>query len=121
MDEKTSVHELKEDVKKFCEEREWDSYHNAKDLAIGVITEASELLEHFRFKTEKQSDDKMRAKDREAVADEVADVLYFVLRIAQRFDIDLTTELRRKIKKNAEKYPAEKYKGRRFDNHPSVR
>lgn len=47
MDKKTNVQELKEMIKQFCEERDWDQYHNAKDLAIGIITEAAELLEHF--------------------------------------------------------------------------
>ena len=54
MDDKTTIQDLKEKVKKFCEDRDWDKYHNAKDLAIGIITESSELLEKFRFKSEKE-------------------------------------------------------------------
>jgi len=54
MDQKTTIEDLKKKVQSFCETRDWDQYHNAKDLAIGIITEASELLEHFRFKNEKE-------------------------------------------------------------------
>jgi NTP pyrophosphatase (non-canonical NTP hydrolase) len=112
MDHKTSLHELKEKVRVFCEERDWDQFHNAKELAIGIVTEASELLQHFRFKSEEQVNDifKDELKKKE-LTEEMADVLYFLLRLAQRYDIDLTTELDNKIKKNNEKYPVEKSKG----------
>ena len=57
MDSKTTVQELKERIKFFCEERDWDQFHDAKELSIGIITEASELLEHFRFKSKKEVED----------------------------------------------------------------
>lgn len=103
VDQQTTVHELKEKIKKFCEEREWDKYHNAKDLAIGVITEASELLEHFRFKQPE-----IIESEKEQICEEISDVLFFTFRLAQRYNIDISTELAKKIAKNAEKYPAEK-------------
>ncbi|MHA1280433.1 MAG: nucleotide pyrophosphohydrolase, partial [Candidatus Helarchaeota archaeon] len=56
MDNKTTIKELKEKIRQFCELRDWDQYHNAKELTIGIVTEASELLEHFRFKSENQVD-----------------------------------------------------------------
>ena len=52
MYKKTTIYDLKTRVKKFCDQRDWDQYHNAKDLAIGIITESAELLEHFRFNSE---------------------------------------------------------------------
>src|SRR3989338_7430302 len=110
MDNKTTIQELKEKVKKFCEDRDWDKYHNAKDLAIGIITEASELLEHFRFKSEEDIKQILKSKKQE-VSEELADVLYFVLRLAQKHDIDLSTELEKKLRKNELKYPVYKYKG----------
>ena len=64
MDDKTNIKQLKEMVKAFCEERDWDQYHNAKDLAIGIITESSELLEHFRFKSEKEVEEVIKQKKR---------------------------------------------------------
>ncbi|MDP2750554.1 MAG: nucleotide pyrophosphohydrolase [Nanoarchaeota archaeon] len=112
MDHKTNVKDLKDKVKKFCEDRDWDQYHNAKDLAIGIITESSELLEHFRFKSEKQVEEMMKdPKKRQEISDEMADVLYFLLRLSQKYDIDLTKALDEKMKKNNEKYPVEKAKG----------
>jgi len=112
MDHKTSIKELKEIIRKFCEERDWDQYHNAKELAIGIVTEASELLEHFRFKSEKEIDEMFsNDKKRSEMSEELADVLYFILRLAQRYDIDLTTELKKKMYKNKKRYPLEKFRG----------
>lgn len=112
MDSKTNIHELKEKIKKFCEDRDWDQYHDAKELAIGVITEAGELLDHFRFKTQKQMEDMFKNPEKKSeISDEMADVLYFLLRLAQRYDIDLTTALNKKIEKNEKRYPVEKIKG----------
>ena len=107
-----SIEELTLSVRRFCEARDWDQYHGPKDLAIGVITEASELLEHFRFLSEQEalalfSDQEKRAE----IEDELADVLFFLLRFSQRFDIDLGQALIRKIEKSEEKYPVEKSKG----------
>ena len=112
VDNKTNINELKEKIRKFCEDRDWDQFHNAKELAIGIVTEASELLQHFRFKSEQQVDKMFQnPSKRQEISEELADVLYFVIRLAQRYDIDLTTELNNKIQKNEEKYPVEKIKG----------
>jgi NTP pyrophosphatase (non-canonical NTP hydrolase) len=113
MDDKKTVKQLKELVKTFCEEREWDQYHNAKDLAIGIITESSELLEHFRFKSEEEIDDFFHNKGKkEEISEELADVLFFILRFAEKYHIDLSEELKKKLDKNTEKYPIEKSRGR---------
>ena len=112
MDDKTNVKQLKKMVKAFCEERDWDQYHNAKDLAIGIITEASELLEHFRFKSEAEVSDLFKEKiKKEEISEELVDVFFFVLRFAERYQIDLTDELQEKLEKNMLKYPIEKAKG----------
>ncbi len=111
MDHKTSVHDLKEKVRRFCDDRGWDRFHNSKDLAIGVITEASELLEHFRFKTNFESEELLRNPDtRQPICEELVDVLHTVLRFAQKYDIDLATELDKKMRKNVKKYPLPKSK-----------
>ena len=110
MDETITIAELKDSVKRFCEERDWDQYHNAKDLAIGIITESSELLEHFRFKSIKEVEEVIIHK-KEKISEELADILFFILRLAQRYDIDLSREFQEKIEKNAKKYPIEKSKG----------
>jgi NTP pyrophosphatase (non-canonical NTP hydrolase) len=107
-----SIQELTARIKTFCEARDWDQFHGPKDLAIGVITEASELLEHFRFLSESEALALMQDPVRkEKIEDEVADVLFFLLRFSQRFDIDLSEALVRKMQKIEEKYPVEKSKG----------
>jgi NTP pyrophosphatase (non-canonical NTP hydrolase) len=111
-DSVTRVGELKDIVKGFSEERDWDQFHNAKDLAIGIVTEASELLETFRFKSDKEIElmfgDASSAKQ---IRDELADVFYFSLRLAQKYNIDVTKSLNEKIKDNTRRYPVEKAKG----------
>ena len=111
-DDKTTLGELKNLVKTFCEERDWGQYHNAKDLAIGIITESSELLELFRFKSEKEVYDMFAQENKkQEVMKELADVLYFVLRFAEKYGIDLSTEFNKKMNENNNKYPVEKCKG----------
>ncbi|MFN8604298.1 MAG: nucleotide pyrophosphohydrolase [Candidatus Binatia bacterium] len=113
MDQTTNIQTLKNLVRDFCEARDWDRFHGPKDLAIGMVTEASELLEHFRFRDEAESHDRLSATDTRAqIEAELADVLFFVLRFAQRFQIDVTTALRDKVQRNEERYPAEKARGR---------
>lgn len=114
MDDNTAtVSMMKGLVRGFCEERDWDMYHNPKDLAIGIVTEASELLDVFRFKSSGEVDSIMSDPERSlAVRDELADVLYFTLRFAQMNGIDLWTELVRKVGVDGEKYPVEKCRGR---------
>jgi NTP pyrophosphatase (non-canonical NTP hydrolase) len=112
MDSETTIKELKELVKKFCEDRDWGQYHNAKDLAIGIITESSELLEHFRWKSEKEVKEMLNSDiKRKEISEEIADILYFLLRLAQKYDFDLSEELKNKMKKNEKRYPVEKAKG----------
>lgn len=111
-DDDVNINYLKEKIKIFCEDRDWDQYHNAKELAIGIVTEASELLQHFRFKSEKEVDELFKnEKKREEISEEIADILYFLVRLSERYEIDLSTELDKKIKKNEKRYPVEKVKG----------
>lgn len=111
-DEETTVRDLKEIVRRFSQERNWDRFHNPKDLAIGIVTEGSELLEKFRFKSEAQANALLNStSSRREINEELSDIFYFVLRFAQRYGIDLSTELGKKVKKNAVRYPVEKAKG----------
>lgn len=112
MDSKTSVKQLKSFVRRFCEKRDWDQFHGPKDLAIGVVTEASELLDHFRFKSEDEARVYFKdPKKRREIEDEVADTLFMLLRFAQMYDIDLSGALKRKVALNNRKYPVHKSKG----------
>lgn len=97
-DKDNNVNDLKEKVKSFCEDRDWDQFHNPKDLAIGIITEPSELLEHFRFKSEKEVAKILNSDKRKEITEELADIMFFVLRFAQRYDVDLSKEIEEIIK-----------------------
>ncbi|MCX8178384.1 MAG: nucleotide pyrophosphohydrolase [Candidatus Aenigmarchaeota archaeon] len=111
-DENTRIYELKEKVRKFCEERDWDQFHKGKELVIALVIEIGELLEHFRWKSELEIEGILKdKKKREEIEDEVADIFYFLLRFAQKNNIDLSEALERKMKKNEEKYPVSKFKG----------
>jgi len=111
-DKEKNIHGMKEKVKEFCDARDWDQFHNAKELAIALSIEVSELLEIFRWKTPQEVEDLFKnEKKKEDIQDEMADVLYFLVRIAQIYDIDLTDALDKKMEKNEQKYPVEKAKG----------
>lgn len=106
------LQELYNAVAEFCTEREWDQFHNPKDLAIGLSTESNELLDIFRFKDKEDMQALFESsKRKEQIEDELADVFFFLLRFAQMNQIDLEEVLRRKIKKNEEKYPVRLSKG----------
>jgi NTP pyrophosphatase (non-canonical NTP hydrolase) len=104
--------DLKKRVADFCEARDWDQFHDIKELAIGVSTESAELLEIFRFQS-KQSCEAMFADNtqREKIEDELADVFFFLLRISGRYSVDLNQALVKKMQKNAVKYPVDKARG----------
>lgn len=111
-DNSISLSQLKDLVSEFCEERNWTQFHNPKDLAIGIVTEAAELLDLFRFKTEPQVSEIMSdIRKREQIGDELADILYFVLRFAQLNGFELSQEFFRKLNKNRDKYPLESSTG----------
>jgi len=112
LDQQTTVLELRQIVRAFCDERDWEQFHGAKDLAIGVSTEAAELLEHFRFRSDAECETLLREPDgRQEIEHELVDVLFFVLRFADRYGIDLDDAFRRKMSRNAQRYPVDKSKG----------
>jgi NTP pyrophosphatase (non-canonical NTP hydrolase) len=102
--------DLREQLRRFAEERDWDQFHVPKNLAIALSVEASELLEHFQWLSEDES--KHLSEEKLAkVREELADVLLYLIRIADKLDVDLVTAANRKIKVNAQKYPANKARG----------
>ncbi len=112
MDSRATFAELKMMVKAFCEEREWDQYNGPKDLVIGIVTEAGELLEKFRFKSESQVAEMLSDPGkRKEIGEELADVLYFVVRFAQMNGFDLSDEFIKKMGVNQRKYPLKTSKG----------
>lgn len=105
-DDATTVEDLKTVVSEFVDKRQWQRFHNPKNLSMALAIEVAELMEHFQWETAEQAnvvmDDPDRAKQ---VTEEVADCLSYLLAIASRLDIDLSTALRDKMIRNAEKYP----------------
>lgn len=112
-DNETTIREAQQWIIDFCSERNWDQYHNPKDVAIGIATEAGELLDIFRFQNGDDIDKILEpgSAKREHVEEELADVFFFTLRFAQRNGIDLASALKSKIAKNAKKYPVSKCYG----------
>ena len=102
---------LRARIAAFAAERDWDQFHNPKNLAMALAGEAGELIEHFQWLTPEQSASLPRAA-REEVALECADVLLFLLRLCDKLDIDLAAAAEKKLALNAGKYPADKSRGR---------
>jgi NTP pyrophosphatase (non-canonical NTP hydrolase) len=102
--------ELKARVRAFVAERDWERFHSPKNLAMALSVEASELVELFQWLSEDESaalDDAQRRR----VAEELADVLWFLVRLSDRLDIGLLEAAEQKLAANAKKYPAEKVRG----------
>jgi NTP pyrophosphatase (non-canonical NTP hydrolase) len=95
---------------KFRSERDWEQFHNPKDQALSLVLESAELLEHFQWKNGKELKAHLKANKTE-VADELADVLGWVLLMANDLKIDLDAAFRKKLADNARKYPVEKARG----------
>ncbi len=107
-----TLQDMIQKVQTFCEERDWDQFHNPKDLAIGISTEANELLSIFRFQSEEQIEELFKDEEKRIpIEDELADTLFMLLRFAQMNHLDLEKCLDRKLEKNNRKYPIEKAKG----------
>jgi NTP pyrophosphatase (non-canonical NTP hydrolase) len=98
-------------IKEFCQNRDWDQFHDPKELAIGMSTEANELLSLFRFLDKDQTLTALNEK-KELIEDELMDVLFFVLRFAQLYNVDIDEAFKRKMALNDSKYPVSLVKGK---------
>jgi NTP pyrophosphatase (non-canonical NTP hydrolase) len=106
-----SLDRLQRQLAAFAAERDWDQFHNPKNLAMALAGEAGELVEHFQWLTFEEAASLPQAT-RNEVALECADVLLFLLRLADKLDIDLVMAARKKLALNAKRYPVEKARGR---------
>ena len=107
-----SIKEMHAAVREFCAKRGWDEYHAPKELAIGMTTESSELLQEFRFKDQDEQLELLADPDARAdIEDELADVLFFVLRFADMYDVELDEALASKLAENRKRFPANEYNG----------
>jgi len=112
-DSTTTVASLRDAVRRFAAERQWEPFHSPKNLVMGLAVEAAELMEHFLWidndASRSVAEDPARLEE---VADEMADVASYLLGLANVLGIDLSDAIQAKMVKNAAKYPVEKSRGR---------
>jgi NTP pyrophosphatase (non-canonical NTP hydrolase) len=112
-DEQTTVGQLRKAVAEFVDQRDWQQFHDPKNLAMSISIEASELMEHFQWLRNDQISEVIDCPDSLLqVKEELADVMCFLLAFANTVGIDISEAVRDKLVKNAEKYPADRFKGR---------
>lgn len=101
---------LRDELRRFAAERDWEQFHSPKNLAAALAVEAAELLEPFQWLTEEESR-RLTPEQAAAVKEEMADVLLYLVRLADKLGVDLGEAAREKMRRNAEKYPVEKARG----------
>ena len=106
-----SLEHLRLRLAEFAEKRDWQQFHSPKNLAMALIAETAELVEHFQWLTEKQSWE-LRVEKCSAVSLELADILIYLIRIADQLDVDLIMAATDKIEINEKRYPADKVRGK---------
>lgn len=116
-DYSTTVAELRKLVADFVAERDWSQFHSPKNVSMALAIEAAELMEHFQWLTTDASRELAADPDKLAeVAEELADVIGYSFALANELGLDISSAVRAKMVKNAEKYPAEQYRGR-YERH----
>lgn len=106
-----SFDDLKQRLRQFARERDWEQFHSPKNLSMALIVEAAELVEHFQWLTQEQSQ-KLPSETLREVEQEMADVFIYLTRMADLLGVDLMDAARRKIELNAKKYPAHEVRGK---------
>jgi dCTP diphosphatase len=112
-DTTTTVAELRQIIADFVAERDWSQFHSPKNVSMALAIEAAELMEHFQWLT--TEDSRSLAADPKKLADvgeELADVIGYSFALANELGIDVSSAIRAKMVKNAQKYPADKFRGR---------
>ena len=106
-----NIKEIQEKLSKFAEERDWDQFHSPKNLVMALTSEVGELTELFQWLTEGQSSIKDDSSKTDEIQQEIADIFIYLLRLADKLDIDIEEAVREKIEINAKKYPIDLAKG----------
>ena len=109
-DNDTTIGELREHIAGFIRERDWEQFHAPKNLSMALMVEAAELAEHFQWLTERQSAE-LAPEQLNEVAEEIADVLIYTLRLASCLGVDIEAAAWAKLEKNRRKYPVDKARG----------
>lgn len=105
-----SLESLRDILRDFAKERDWDQYHTPKNLSMALIAEAAELIEHFQWVNGELSHI-LEEKTRQSIEEELADILIYLVRISDKLRIDLYRAVERKLVINEKKYPADKVRG----------
>lgn len=112
-DSETTVAELKRVLGEFVDQRDWQQFHSPKNLAMSLAIETAELMEHFQWLDVADSRTVVQQPERrQAIAEEIADVLCYTLALANSMDLDLAHAFEHKMAKNRLKYPADQFRGR---------
>lgn len=112
-DSQTTVEELRQIVRSFVAEREWSKFHDPKNLSMSIAIEAAELMEHFQWIKSEQLEAHLADENaRVEIGEELADILAYVIAMANTLKLDLSQTLRNKMEKNIKKYPAQEFKGK---------
>jgi len=106
----SELESIKLKLREFAKERDWDQFHSPKNFSMAMIVECAELVEHFQWLTDEQSKN-LSAETLEEVSLEMADIFIYLIRLADKLDVDLIESAKRKMVLNAEKYPVDKAKG----------
>ena len=109
-EESDALSRLRDELRRFATERDWDQYHSPKNLAAALCVEAAELLEHFQWRTDAESKS-LPTEHLAKVREEIADVLLYLVRLADKLNVDLLDAAANKIAVNARKYPVDKARG----------
>ena len=121
-DDTTTVSQLISLVDEFVAERRWEPFHDPKNLSSSIAIEAAELMEHFQWlRTDQLDSVRKDAQVMEQIREELADITAYVLSFASTMGIDLSSALEDKMKKNAQKYPADEFRGRFGSNMPQAK
>lgn len=104
------LRELRDALREFAAERDWDQFHSPKNLSIALSIEAAELMEHFQWVKEEDSR-QLAPQVLKKVSEEMADVLLYLLRLADKLDVDIVKAAKDKMQVNREKYPVAKSRG----------
>ena len=103
---------LQRELAAFIAERGWEPFHQPKDLALALLVECGELLELFQWRKNSEIEELLQEQTyRESVSEEIADVIIYLLALANRLEVDVVGAARAKLRKNAEKYPVDQYRG----------
>ncbi len=100
-----NIKNIQKQLANFADERNWNQFHNPKNLVMAMSVEASELVEIFQWLTPEQAEEIMNSSESEHVKEEIADVMIYLIRLADKLDINLEDAIADKIVKNAEKHP----------------